>query len=58
MLVGREEETGAVAQLISAAQEGVSGVLVLADEAGTGKTALMHAPSRLPTGCRSYGPLG
>jgi len=41
MLVGRAKEVGALAEVLSAVREGLSGVLVLRGECGTGKTALL-----------------
>src|ERR1700757_2651156 len=44
MLVGRSEESEALERLLAAVRDGLSGVLVLHGEPGTGKTALLdHA---------------
>ena len=42
MLVGRKAEQQAIDRLAAAARLGMSGVLVLAGEAGVGKTALLE----------------
>ena len=41
MLVGRTKEVGALAEVLTAARDGRSGVLVLRGEVGIGKTALL-----------------
>jgi DNA-binding CsgD family transcriptional regulator len=41
MLVGRTKEVGALAEVLTAARDGQSGVLVLRGEVGIGKTALL-----------------
>ena len=41
MLVGRTKEVGALEEVLAAARDGRSGVLVLRGECGTGKTALL-----------------
>jgi DNA-binding CsgD family transcriptional regulator len=45
-LVGRSSEQAAVDDLLAAARQGLSGVLVLAGEAGVGKTALLEQAVR------------
>ncbi|MFC7743310.1 AAA family ATPase [Nocardiopsis composta] len=52
MLIGREEETAAVARLVDGARAGVSGALVVRGEAGIGKTALLDAAARGADGFR------
>jgi predicted ATPase len=48
-MVGRTAEREAIGQLLDAAREGLSGVLVLAGEAGVGKTRLLeHAAAQPP----------
>ncbi|GAB2602037.1 LuxR family transcriptional regulator [Paractinoplanes abujensis] len=49
-LVGRAAETSRVAELIAAASAGVGGALVLAGEAGIGKTALLDQAEQAATG--------
>src|SRR5690606_16252613 len=52
VLIGREEETAAVARLVDGARAGVSGALVVRGEAGIGKTALLDAAARGADGFR------
>jgi DNA-binding CsgD family transcriptional regulator/tetratricopeptide (TPR) repeat protein len=46
MLVGRAKEVGALAEVLSAVRDGLSAVLVLRGECGTGKTALLDWATR------------
>ena len=52
MLIGRDAEQAAVAQLVAAARVGHSGVLLVTGDAGLGKTALLdHAAARAQGMC-------
>jgi DNA-binding CsgD family transcriptional regulator len=42
-LVGRDEEQAAIAQLLTSARNGISGVLLMRGDIGIGKTALLEA---------------
>lgn len=50
MLVGRREEAARIDELIAAAREGQSGVLVIRGEAGIGKSALLEHAARCADG--------
>jgi DNA-binding CsgD family transcriptional regulator/tetratricopeptide (TPR) repeat protein len=52
MLAGRNAECAKLDQLLTAAREGQSGVLVLRGEAGIGKTALLEYLVERASGCR------
>jgi DNA-binding CsgD family transcriptional regulator len=52
MLVGRERERRVIQGLVAAARLGESAVLVLAGEAGIGKTALLNDAATFATGMR------
>jgi DNA-binding CsgD family transcriptional regulator len=47
MLVGRIKEVGALEDVLAAVRDGLSGVLVLRGELGTGKTALLDWAARM-----------